>query len=321
MVDKNGLAGGEPVGQQQPPPVLDADVASWRDAAKPQDNRRPKVTAEDVAADFAARRAERQARRDAREPRQMGRLVRIVAASAMGVGIIGFAVGASAAERQYASDAAANRDKVASLSGALAALSPADGEDPVQTLVDGLSAAQARSDELAAGQQRFSVIAHEGNSDPGTNDGRPKASVLKSLEQRRALEGFFAPESLVLTEAEAYTFRTEDLLGPGRIDPRLPWFTRYEPAGGDAAASKASDPEGYSWETASVALSGTPGLFNVVWTNTDTGTGELLSWATAGYSAETGTFQDLVVYRTTLGEKQQLKPATAGTATTEGADA
>jgi hypothetical protein len=284
---------------------------------------RTKVRAEDVEAKFTALLEERRARKGTRPPRRMGSLVRAVAASAMGVGIIGFGLGINAASAQQAADVKANQSKEASLAGALEAVSPDSGKDTVQKLTGGLAAAQKRSDELAAAQQQFAAIAYAGNAEPGTNDGRPKPSVLKSVEHRKALAGFFAPESLLLSDAQAYSFRTEDLLGPGRIDPRQPWFTRYEPSGASGAARDAASPGSYTWKTVSVTLSGSPGVMSVVWTNTDAGTGELLAWATARYSVDTGTFRTLTVNRTTRGESQQLKPETTGTAaaTAKGANA
>jgi hypothetical protein len=299
------------------PPALPAK------AAKAAATQRTKVTAEDVEAKFTALRAERQTRKAARAPRSMGKLVRAVTASAMGIGIIGFGLGISASTEQHSADLKANQSKEASLAGALEAVSPDSGKDTPQKLTTGLAAAQKRSDELAAAQQEFAAIAYAGNDEPSTNDGRPKPSVLKSLEHRKVLAGFFAPESLILTDAQAYSFRTEDLLGPGRIDPRQPWFTRYEPAGDTGPARNASDPKGYIWKTVSVTLSGSPGVMSVVWTNTETSTGELLAWATARYSVDTGTFRTLTVNRTTRGESQQLKPETTGTAsgTTKGANA
>jgi hypothetical protein len=247
----------------------------------------------------------------------MGPLVRAVVASAMGVGIIGFGLGINASDSQHAADMAAAQSKQASLAGALEAVSPDTGKDTTQKLSAGLAAAQKRSDELAAAQQQFAAIAYAGNSEPGTNDGRPKPAALKSVGHRKDLAGFFAPESLLLTDAQAYSFTTEDLLGPGRIDPRQPWFTRYEPAAGPGAARNAADPTSYTWKTASVTLSGTPGVMSVVWTNTDAGTGELLAWATARYSVATNTFGTLEVDKTTQGDSQQL----TGAATTKGAKA
>jgi hypothetical protein len=277
-----------------------------------------------MEAKFTELLAKRQVRKAAPAPRSMGTLIRAVAASAMGLGIIGFGLGINAANVQHAADLKANQDKAESLTGVLEAVSPDSGKDTPQKLTTGLAAAQKRSDELAAAQQEFAVIAYAGNAEPGTNDGRPKPAVLKSLEHRKVLAGFFAPESLLLTDAQAYSFRTEDLLGPGRIDPRQPWFTRYEPAPGTTGAARnASDPERYAWKTVSVTLSGSPGVMSVVWTNTDAGTGELLAWATARYSADTNTFRTLTVNRTTRGDSQQLKPETtaATPATTKGAKA
>ncbi|MEO3931457.1 hypothetical protein WMO79_01400 [Micrococcaceae bacterium Sec7.4] len=280
---------------------------------------RTKVTAEDVEAKVTAMLAERQARKAARPARSMRVLVRAVVASAMGVGIIGFGLGINAAHDQRAADLKASQSKEASLTGALDAVSPDSGKDTPQKLTTGLAAAQKRSDEVAAAQQEFAAIAHAGNAEPGTNDGRPKPSVLKSLEHRKVLAGMFAPESLMLTDAQAYSFRTQDLLGPGHIDPRQPWFTRYEPATGTGTPRNAADPTSYAWKTVSVTLSGTPGVMGVVWTNTDASTGELLAWATARYSVDTNTFRNLTVNLSTRGESQQLKPETIAPATSKGA--
>lgn len=305
-----------------PPAAVTATAEAPSVPAAPKSAARRKVTAEELEAKFAARRQERRERRASRKPRPMGTLVRAVTASAMGIGIIGFGLGISTVNSQHAADMKAGQSKEASLEGALAAVSPDTGKDTAQKLTGGLAAAQKRSDELAAAQQEFAAIAYAGNADPSTNDGRPRPSVLKSLEHRKALAGYFAPESLLLTDAQAYSFRTDDILGPGRIDPRQPWFVRYEPAGDPGTARKAADPKGYAWKTASVMLSGTPGVMSVVWADTDTATGELLAWATARYSADSNTFGTLSVNVTTRGDSQQLKPAAALPAgTTKGAGA
>lgn len=326
MTEKQGAVDAAPVVRRVTPPDAGGSPGKKLRAkpAKQKPAPRTKVTAEEVEAKFTELLAKRQARKAERAPRSMATLVRAVAASAMGLGIIGFGLGINADNIQHAADLKANQDKAASLAGALEAVSPDSGKDTPQKLSTGLAAAQKRSDELAAAQQEFAVIAYAGNSDPGTNDGRPKAAVLKSLDHRKALAPFFAPESLLLTDAQAYLFRTDDLLGPGRIDPRQPWFTRYEPAPGTTGAARnASDPKGYIWKTVSVTPSASPGVMSVVWTNTDVGTGELLAWATARYSVDTNTFRSLTVNRTTRGDSQQLKPETTAAmpATTKGAKA
>ena len=324
MVDNQWPTDGPPVRRMTvpvaPEPARTKPLARTAQTFKQAMAPRTKMTAEDMEAKVSTLLETRRSRRDAREPRSMRMLVRTVAASVMGLGIIGFGLGINAANEQHAADLNADRSKESSLTGAPAA-SPATGKDTATKLAGGLAAAQKRSDELAAAQQRFAEIAYAGNTDPGTNDGRPKSSVLKSLEHRKTLVGFFAPESLVLTDAQAYSFRTEDLLGPGRIDPRQPWFTRYEPTAGTARS--VADPASYVWKTVSVTPTGTPGAMSVVWTNTDTRSGDLLAWATARYSADTKTFSTLVVNRTTRGESMQLKPETAGPgqATTKGAKA
>lgn len=323
MVEKNRLSGETPVVQRIQPADAEKAVSGKSPAepwTKPAAKPRGKVTAEEVEAKFAAMRVNREERKANRPPREMGKLVRVVIASALAVGIVGFALGISNAGEQHTVEVRTNQNKVAALTGALETLSPADGTDTKRKLVDGIAAAQKRSDELAAGQQQFAGIAYTGNAEPGTNDGRPNPAVLRSLEHRKVIAGFFAPESLILTDAQAYTFRTEDLLGPGRIDPRQPWYTRYEP--GTDAARKVASPDSYTWKTASVTLSGTPDVLSVVWTNTDANTGQLLAWATARYSVESNTFRNLSVNKTTQGESQQLKVDTAGaeSATAKGAN-
>lgn len=308
-----------PVVRRLSPPATDGRPAGQKPATprKPPALKmapRTKVTAEDVEAKVAALLVERQARKAARPARSMRVLVRAVVASAMGVGIIGFGLGINAVNDQRAADLKASQSKEASLTGALDAVSPDGGKDTPQKLTTGLAAAQKRSDEVAAAQQEFAAIAYAGNAEPATNNGTPKPSVLKSLQHRKVLAGLFAPESLLLTDAQAYSFRTQDLLGPGSIDPRQPWFTRYDAADGTGTARNASDPKSYAWKTVSVSLSGTPGVMSVVWTNTDAATGELLAWATARYSVDTNTFRSLSVNLSTRGESQQLKPTTTGPA-------
>lgn len=329
MVEKYRGPGEDPV-VRRVSPVVDEQRAPRKDTSGLKPPPRQKITAEEVQARFAASRAKREASDAARTPRDMRKLVRAVVASAMGVGIVGFSLGISNASEQHTAVVATTEDRATALTGAIEELVPAEGEDTKQELVDDLAVAQQRSDDLAAAQQQFAQIAFAGNAEPGTNDGRPKQSVLAAIEHRRELAAYFAPESLVLTDDEAYTFRTEDLLGPGRIDPRQDWFTRYEPAieedtadgdespeetDGEAvsgAVQKVMSPTSYTWRTASVTLSGTPDVMAVLWTNTDTETGELLAWATARYSVESNTFRNLVVNTTTRGDVFQLKVSSSG---------
>lgn len=323
MLDRDGLPGDEPVVRRVDP--ADAGKAVPEPAPKePKLSPRKKITPEEVEARFAARRAEREARKANRPPREMGKLVRAVVGSALGIGIVCFGLGINNAGEQHAVEVKANEDKEATLTGALGKLDPAaDDKTARQKLVDGIAAAQKRSGELAAAQQQFAGIFYAGNSEPSANNGTPKPSALKSLEHRKVIAGFFAPESLILTDDQAYSFRTQDLLEPGKIDPRLPWYTRYEPAGGKDGTQKVADPASYAWKAASVTLSGTPDVLSVVFTNSDVKTGELLAWATARYSVKDNTFNNLSVSMTSQGESQQLKVDTvrSGPGTSKGGKA
>lgn len=282
--------------------------------------KRTKLSAEDMEAKFAARRAERHARTAGRPPGELNKLVRGGVAAMLGVGLIGMALGMSGAASSHEAAVAANESKIVSLQDAVASLAPEAGGETSEALASGLEETLKRSDELAAAQQQFAVIAHAGNDEPGTGDGRPKDSALKALDHRKALAAFFAPQALTLSDAEAYSFRTENLLGPGDMDPRLPWYMRYEATGDQGSNQKVADPAGYSWRTASVDLSGTPGVMTVVWTNTDSQSGDLLAWTTARYDTESSTFSSFSFYKTTRGESQQLQVGTAGDET-QGVDA
>lgn len=272
--------------------------------------KRGKVTADDIQAGWSERLARRRERRQQRDPRTAGRLGRTLTASALGIGILGLSLAINEAGNRHEAAASANEGTLNALEGALESLNPEDGAAAGTKLAADIAAAQVRSNELAAAQNRFGAIAYEGNSEPATNDGRPNPAVLRGLEHRRELAGFFDPNALVLSDAEAYSFRTEDLLGQDRIDPRQPWFTRYESAGA-GSAQKAASPDSYAWQTVSVTPSGTPGVLEVVWTTADATTGELLAWATARYTADTGVFRNLTVQQTTRGDSQSLRVQTA----------
>lgn len=303
MVDRKQIPGDEPVIRRVPaataPPEPQARPAKAR--MKPE---RRKITPEDVEAAFVRRRAERAERRANRPVREMGKVLRIATASVLGAGIIGCALAMNHEDTEHTATVRVNDNKIAALSGALEELAPKTGEeaDTAGNMAEDIAGAQRRSDELAAAQQQFAVIFHARNTETSANDGTPGAAALASLEQRRKIAGFFAPESLVLTDEQAYSFRTERLLEPGRIDPRQPWYTRYEDGG-----QLASAPDRYLWKAVSVTVSGTPGVMDVVWTNTDTESGDLLAWATARYSAETDTFNTLRVNTTTRGDSNTLK--------------
>lgn len=280
-----------------------------------------KVTAEELEARFTARKAERTARKAEKPRREMGQLVRTVVASAMGVGIAGFTLGLNAANTQYHADVSANESKIASILEAVRTVSPEQEGETEGTLKAALEAAQTRSDQLAESEQRFAEIAWEGNTEPAASDGTPGNAALRSLEHRRVMAEYFSPEALLLTDAQAYSFRTEGLLDPGKIDPRQAWFVGYEPGSTPGQPRTAMSPTRYAWKTASVAPSGTPGVFSVVWTNTDTATGDLLSWATARYSVDANRFNTLAVHTTTLGETRQMQAETTETDVAEGVNA
>ncbi|KIA73396.1 hypothetical protein ANMWB30_23230 [Arthrobacter sp. MWB30] len=294
--------------------------------SKAKQARRQRITAEDIEARFAARRDQRQAR-GAKRPVDLKALFRGVVVAVLGLGVIAFGLGISSAGEHHAAEVKSNNTKEGTLQGALARLGPekastdtAVGATP--QISGDLAAARKRGDELAVAQQEFAAIYFAGNAEPSANNGTPKPSVLRALDHRKALAGFFAPGALVLTDAQAYSFKTEDLLAPGKIDPRMAWFTRYEsPVARGATPQKVADPAGYAWKTASVGLSGTPGVMTVVWTNTDLKSGELLAWATARYSVDEDTFDALSVTTTTQGESQQRKADTTTPATAKGAKA
>lgn len=267
-----------------------------------------KVTAEDVAASFAARKTKREQKREERPVRKVSSLVTGVLVVALGAGILGFGTGLSRLDVDHGVAVQTNIDKKADLEGTLLTLRPVEEETLSKTLAEDLNTTRERAIALAKAEQGFAEIAYEGNSEPNLNDGRPNPSILKSLEHRKELTGFFAPASLWLSDADAYGFRTQDLLEPGQIDPRQPWFIKYDQGEGSAETKrKAASPESYGWKVASVDLSDTPGLMVVIFTNVDKNTGDLLAWASTRYSVKENTFSNLSVRRSTIGDRHSLK--------------
>src|SRR5690606_13174751 len=75
------------------------------------------------------------------------------------------------------------------------------------------------------------------------------------------------------------------------LDPLAPWYVGVADDG-----IRALEPSSSQWEFSSAVLTG-EGVFGVTWINNN-GDGELVAWATADYSTETGTFSDITVGKT-----------------------
>ena len=104
------------------------------------------------------------------------------------------------------------------------------------------------------------------------------------------------------------------------IDPRFPWYVRYE-------GLKASSPGAYAWSVESVMpdlatqdATGTTRTARVIWLCRDTAGGQVLAWANAAYSydGKAGTFADLKVVVTAAGAEHQQGASTTGNGSGEG---
>lgn len=261
---------------------------------------REKLTGEDVEArfkEFGARLAEKKA---GRPVRSMGGLVKTVTACALGLGIVLCGVGLSNANDSHQAESKVVAGQISTVEGSLLETIPAKDLVVAEVLTKDLTQARERSDALAKIQSDFATIAYAGNDDPPVADGLPNVSLLKSLEHGRASVDFFTPESLLLSDDQAYVFRTNDVLGAGRIDPRTSWFIAYD-ISAETGKNKASDPGSYGWKTASVMPSTAPGVVAVTWTNVDAD-GNLLAWAAAKYENKSGLFSGFRLNTTTTGD-------------------
>ncbi|WP_181273682.1 hypothetical protein [Brevibacterium oceani] len=274
--------------------------------------KRRRVDAEDLQEKFEAWDAARRERRAERTPEDSARSIRRWIAAALGAGVVATVAVSSVLLGDFDAEHASNESRISQLEqqvvGAEADAIPADAD--LAGLITSLTkAASTDAEEVAVAQQAFAGLNRKATTAKMPDDGTPSHEMLDVVEHRKELADYFAEESFVAEDDEAYQWTTAPQFDPTiEIDPRYAWYVRYD--GGVAA-----DPDAYAWSVSTVMPilddeEGAPTRASVVWLCRDTDTDEVLAWASATYvldegSEDSGAFQDLEVAVTAQGATQQ----------------
>jgi hypothetical protein len=283
---------------------------------------RRRVSGVELEARFEDWRSERLEERQARTPEESARRTRMVWSAVMGVAILGLAAAAGVTGKSFEAEHAANADRITSLQSQVQEAKAI----PVATDLSGkmtrlTETAATDAQKVAEAQQRFAQLNHEASTQPSAGNGTPNAAMLQIAEHRRALAPLFSPRSFLADEKGAYSWTSVTPFDPStQIDPRFPWYVRYE-------GLKASSPDAYAWSVESVMPdlaaqdeTVTTRTARVVWLCRDTADGQVLAWANAVYTydGKAGTFDALKVVVTAAGAAHQQDASATGNGSGEG---
>lgn len=267
---------------------------------------RSKLDADSIAAQRNSRREEKaKLLEDQVGPSKSRKVVTMVAAGAMIVGVLALASGYSNAQSSFDSEFASNarhigvlQAEVDSLTKTLA-LNKDTGELSANIAADA-ALAREYGDRVAGIQNDINAKLYAGSKEPTTSNGAPSKGALAAIELRRGIGELYAPDSLILDESVAYGTGSSTGLTDGQGDPRLPWFTKMVP--GDNGFDVASA-DTYRWAVESVMpIDDDARSFIVMWSAYDDD-GSLLAWAESTYSADEKRFVNFSLITTLVGSK------------------
>lgn len=306
------------------------DASDQVEDEKPQRRLRD-LTKEDVVKDLSQRQAERKNRRrmtgdeveemiksrTAKRKEQRASLkaegkpdpraskASFVAGVVLLLGAAGMVYGTTAIQDETTAKVTAADEEIISLNSQIQQSQPqseAEVEERRQEVSDGLEAARGKAKEVADLQNEFQSLRADGNDEKDPGNGKPKDSFIQSVELRESLAPYFDAESFVVEDDTiAYNAGSDVPYDETEIDPRFQWYAQY----GDLEENSYAEPDkAGSWKLASVVPSRTAeeGQVSVMWLNRAPD-GALLAWAKATYTVEAGTFDDLTVGTTTLGDR------------------
>lgn len=225
------------------------------------------------------------------------------------LGTVGCGLAIAGSEADFEAQSATNAQRVAELRAGIAEAAPAEGvteEELKNTVEDQLNAAREHAQRTADLQNRFAQILDGGDASPDQQgQGAPSKAFMDAVAHREKLAPMFSPDSFIVEGAYAYQPSSAVPFSDTEMDPRYPWYLKYDGEPGDAERAPA-EAESYGWEVSSVRPSGTPGAFSVSWVNYDEGSGDLLAWADASYLVEEGVLSDLRTGTTSVGTTASL---------------
>ncbi|MFC4048393.1 hypothetical protein ACFOY4_01745 [Actinomadura syzygii] len=236
----------------------------------------------------------------ARTPQDNHTLVRRCALVVLTSALVALAVLSGLSNRSYQQAASANDSQISDL-GSEIAVAAGPGRTVTSKTLAALGADAARAaEQVAAKQQEFAGLSaaanHEVTSDKG--NGAPGKAMNALVEHRRSLAEHWNKKSLIVADDLAYSFTTSPSFDDDEIDPRFPWYVRYD-------GMKASTPNAYAWRVESATPALDPPLrARVVWVCRDS-KGIVLAWANAVFDGGTKTFGDLDLAITAQGAEHE----------------
>lgn len=261
-----------------------------------------KITSDDLEARFNRWARSNRERLAQRTPAQNASVMRRAAFGVLFVAMAALTIAHNVHTNHHERTVTENQARIAELKSDYADAQP-DAEPARRSQVRAmthLSAAAAKAgNEVAAAQQRFVELHYragqQGDGHRGLGNGAPNQATLDATAHRRSLAKYFDPDSLVLTDEQAYSWTTAYELEADQVDPRLEWYVRFD-------GLKPSGPEVYAWslEVAMPSLAA-PDTAQAVWVCREAGSQTVLAWATAVYTGSTRRFSDLEVVVTAYG--------------------
>lgn len=274
---------------------------------KVRQRRATKVTPESVQRALDQRKAAREERAANRDSGAVTKRIKAGVSMGLLVATAAVALGINSANQSFDVETARNEQTIADLRADLSSAKDrrapeSPGTPDSGTLASDLGTARTKATKVATLQQEFAVLMRRASTEASKGNGEPSKAFLASVEHRRKLAPYFDHESYVAEGADAYRPNSTNPFDADEIDPRYPWYVRYESGSGQR---KAAAPTSYSWALASVMLpeQGDPDEFEVAWLCRDEKTGRPLAWATASYDLESKTFDGLSVGTTTIGDR------------------
>lgn len=299
----------------------DKDVASEPAKKKRWNFQKPELKAPVEGAALEAKfdgwTTARREKKAARTPEMKSRSVRRVIGVGLGCALAGMAVFTSLATSAFDQQSAKIAAEIAQLQAAASQAQEQQSAKPIDAAAIAALATRASeaATKVAEGQQDYAVLYAAMNKAKSSGNGTPSAEALAAVEHRKDLAAAWDTASFVVDPKLAYVWTTVPYFSRDQIDPRFPWYVRFD-------GLKASDPKTYAWNLKSVMPKlDAPGTVRVVWACAQQDS-TVLAWASATYTDKTGTFSRLDVVTTAKGAehlsmtdaaKAELLPELTGT--------